>query len=226
MQRIEGNLVDNRAEQLKMDCTRGPGVGGVQGRITPGERFTISGACFGDQRGRVELAENDKLSSPVWNCPTSPWKDDEIVAEVPRVSGMPDHAMALTVVRSDGKRSVARQVSFVASRERIEVPSDMWSPPSPYHWGGETWGEYYFRLAMNRVCTVVDADAVPTVGTIQSVEWLEGLSVYPTYGWTPYEKKTGPGTGTLLVNWEPQGKEMSFELKVWASCPAGFGIHP
>ncbi len=233
LQRVEGNFVDKRAEQLKRDCTVGPAIGRIQGSITPGQTFTISGACFGNQPGSVELIGQFKTGT--LNLWFSAWKDDEIVAAMPSVSsGTLDQFVALTVIRSDRKRSAAKQASFVASRERVEVPADLWQP-SPHftskfaHDAGDVrwWARNEegspsaFHVLVNPACALDEVVAYATAGDVlQILGWEDG----PPYEanvkvkWWAYGRTWGTMEGAAYT--------VDFQLSATAYCPVGIRIRP
>jgi hypothetical protein len=124
--------------QYDWDCSKGPFAGRIDGRLRPGEPLKVTGACFGTLPGSIELIgqfhprqpESGRLKLEVYS-----WYEAEIVAATPRdVREVPDHVVTLTVIRRDGRQSAAKQLNFIAARERVEVPANFWTPMSHYTW--------------------------------------------------------------------------------------------
>jgi hypothetical protein len=242
LQRIEGSVVDRQTAAATIDCTRGPIAGRLQGRVTPGERFTIAGACFGNQPGALELI--GQFPGGTLRLDFFGWKDTEIIAATPSVRGAPDHVASITVIRPDGKRSTTKQITFTAARERVDVPAGLWSPSSQYKWSG-VWTDGYnaitdnfsgshssntgaappatFRLHVNPACWLESMNATPRIGAVTDI-----------LGW---QNSGPPNDANITVLWRSHRTEtvskyitgnetvtvydIEFNLRAWASCPIG-----
>src|SRR4051812_39451467 len=188
VERASGGMADRGTQLPSIDCSRSPLPGRMTGRLTPGEPLKIVGVCFGDAPGKIELIGQFRPSGTLTLSPLS-WRDGEIVVSTPRdVRDVADHVVSLTVVRSDGKRSSARQATFVAARERIEV-SSMWAPSPRYTWRGVYTDGYNpfkdltssyqsgsgqpppssFRLHVNPACWLDSMEANPRLGAVTDI---------------------------------------------------------
>lgn len=236
-QAASGGLLERRAADLKMNCSAlAPKITRVRGALSPNQRFAIEGMCLGPTAGAVEAI--GQFPGGNMKLVFERWSESEIVAFVPAVRGAADHAVALTVVRADGKRTPAAQANFVAARERVEVPERAWKPaprldhtdarsdsglfhlPPDWSMPGKT--GTLLAVVVNPTCALDDVVATATVGAVTRLRgWGEGA---------PHESR-------LEVVWVPRcvrTKEVivyygsteevcriAFTAKAWASCPVG-----
>jgi len=218
--------------------THAPEITRVRGALTPNQRFTIEGLCFGDSTGSVQVI--GQFAGGNMKLVFERWTDGEIVAFVPAVRGAADHAVALTVVRNDKTRSPAAQAKFVATRERIEVPGRYWSPGEYFshigvaQGGGNIFSGFTvhsasagsfttpFALSINKECALDNAAWSSTTGRVDAFNgWDEGplheakVSVI----WTP--RCTTQTTNYVVGSSSQRICSVSFNLKAWAQCPLG-----
>jgi hypothetical protein len=218
--------------------THAPEVSRVRGALTPNERFTIEGLCFGDTTGSVQVI--GQFPGGNMKLVFERWTDDEIVAFVPKVVGAADHAVALTVVRTDKTRTAAAQAKFVATRERVEVPGRYWSPSERFdhigvvQGGGNIFagftvnsasaGSYTtpFTLSINPACALDNAAWSSSVGRVDAFNgWDDGPphEAKVSVVWTP--RCTTQTTNYVFASSSQRICSMTFNLKAWAMCPLG-----
>jgi hypothetical protein len=221
-------------------CPRAPpGVERLRGRIEPGQGFTLDGHCFGADSGSIEIIGEFPGGRLV--VPFTSWRTGTIDASVPAVRGVPDHAVALTVVRADGQRSPALQAQFVASRERIELPGRYWQPQSsldatdfassdrnlfgPSMAIGTSPAEHTsnWSIELNPQCALDSMQSRASAGRVVAVTGFED----------------GPANAaTIAVRWVPvcttttddyivaesahQVCRVHIDLTAWAYCPSGW----
>lgn len=236
-------LSRNRANQsapVQVDCTQQPpNILSIQGSVAPGQQFTIIGNCFGDQNGDVKIiGQFPGGNLHVSADPAHPgitftqWSTGRIVAALPAVSGSADQAVAISVTTHTEKReSTAKQATFTAARERVEVPARLWSAPIHY--------EHIYNDADTKQNTGALANPVALSTTVNPVCALDNIEVKATTG--KIASITGwpdgpPNTSTVQITWEPQVTVTSywyaavddifssaiFDVKAWATCPVGF----
>ena len=211
----------------------------VRGFVTPNGRFTIEGSCFGPQTGRVEAI--GQFPGGKMGLVFESWSDSSITAFVPPVSGAADHAVAVTVVRTDGARSPAAQAQFIAARQQMPVPPAFWSQNPEFfaievdQGGGDIFSGYKvwgaglpqrstpFSLRINPACE------------LDSAAWSSRTGVINAFnGW---DKPGPPNTANVDVVWTPRCVtqttnyvfasssqricSVEFSLSAWAQCPVG-----
>jgi hypothetical protein len=163
--------------------------------VTSGGRFTIKGACFGDQPGKVELIGN--LPSDAQRAAFEEWTNGRIVAVMPRVSGAVDGTVAVTVTGSSGNRSAAKQAAFFVERVSVAVPAERWRPANRIYqapkWTNDIGltkdGETQLHVSVNPACWLDVAFANSRVGTVRTVAWLN-------------EEPSKPHEGGVEVGWQ------------------------
>jgi hypothetical protein len=229
-----------------IDCNKGPLVGRMQGVVSPGETISIAGACFGSTPGSIEII--GQFSGPTAGAGPMrldfvSWTDGEIVARTPPIQG-PDQVVSLTVVRADGRRSGTKPSRFVATRERVDVPSHYWQPSPRYQWRGVFERSYDmfrdnfdgtrarnsgtappsdFRLRINPACALETMEAIPRLGAVTGIQ-----------GW---DNPGPPHEASVRIMWQPRATrtrseylvgyeniyvdEIDFELRATATCPVG-----
>lgn len=133
----------NESAPVQVDCTQQPpNILAIQGSVAPGQQFTIIGNCFGDQNGDVKIiGQFPGGNLHVSNDPAHPgmtftqWSSSRIVAALPAVSGSPDQTVAISVTtHTDKRESTAKQATFTAARERVEVPARSWGSPTHFEY--------------------------------------------------------------------------------------------
>jgi hypothetical protein len=231
-----------RAEALadpKTYCrTHAPAIMGVRGALEPGRRITIEGVCFGNPGGEIEVI--GQFSGGKLKLAFERWSEIEIVAAVPPVRGAADHTVAVTVVRSDRRRTPAAQASFVATRERVEVPGRYWDPTANFTYaeiaegGGNILTGYIahgassgpsstpFALSINKAC---ELDTVVWTATVGRIDGLSGWEDGPAHqaqvsvAWTP--RCTTRTANYVFASNSHRICGVEFSLQAWAMCPAG-----
>lgn len=110
----------------KIECTdKGPpNILEVGGKLVANGRVTLTGYCFGDKPGRVEVL--GQFAGGKLVPAFSAWTKTSITIDIPTSHGVGDGNVVVTVVSADNKTSNAVQAAFVATRERVEVPDRMW----------------------------------------------------------------------------------------------------
>jgi hypothetical protein len=115
------------ASSLEIDCvSQQPNLAPPQGKLVPGTSVRLTGTCFGG-RGTVEVQGDFAGRDTLRLSPTS-WTTGAIDFLLPQLSGVRDQAVTVSVVRADGKRSLARTMPFLAQRHSVQVPAHMWTP--------------------------------------------------------------------------------------------------
>ena len=232
-------LSRNRANQsapAQVDCTQQPpNILAIQGSVAPGQQFTIIGNCFGDQNGDVKIiGQFPGGNLHVSNDPAHPgitftqWSSSRIVAALPAVSGSADQTVAISVTTNAEKReSTAKQATFTATRERVEVPARFWSGPTHYE-QIHRWDDANkplpnplpISVTVNPACALDTIEAKSTLGKITDIKgWSDGP----------------PNASTVQISWDPQRWTTTswysfidddwfgifIDVKAWANCPVG-----
>jgi hypothetical protein len=214
-----------------------PGVVRTPGLAASGDAFTVEGICFGEQSGSVELI--GQFSGGALHPAFQEWTDDRIVVVMPSVRGVPDHTMALTVVRADRNRSTAQPVKFVAARERVEVATGYWNPQGSVdqtqvsEGGGNIFSGFRavgtggtiagnFRVQVNPQCALDNLEIPSSAGRVVSVAGFEDgpmneAAVTVTYAPNCTTKTFDYVVGNDSTTW----CRIAFQLRTWAYCPAG-----
>jgi hypothetical protein len=236
---IRANRALSYTEMINYCKTHPAEISRVRGAITPNNRFTIQGMCFGDQTGAVEAI--GQFPGGKLNLVFERWTDGEITAFVPAVSGAADHTIALTVVRTDRTRSPAMQARFIATRQNMPVPPRYWSPSYDFvkidvdQGGGDifsgykSWGaglpQYVapFSLQINPNCELDSAAWSSSTGRVDAFNgWnnpgppnVANVEVV----WTP--RCVTQTTDYVFATSSQRICSVQFELKAWANCPIG-----
>jgi hypothetical protein len=219
-----------------------PKISEIQGKLMPGKRVTIWGECFGERTGRVEIIgqfPGDKLS------PTfASWDQNSIEIEIPaNIRGAGDHATTLSVTTADGKTSTSMKVPFVAARERIEVPANLWSPSAkfelvsneskPMDQNAARSGQTAMKLRITAQCALETMDAVVASGGITEINgWEQGPpnDAAVTLKWvatcsgrnaTPGSSGGFLGLGDKFGTTGYSACRVDFQTRAWAYCPVG-----
>jgi hypothetical protein len=211
-------------------CKKNPAkVLRVNGPLRPQQSFTIQGECFGDRSGTVEVSG---LPGKVL---FSEWSNHRIVATLPAVRGHTDKPVNLTVVRADKARTAPAQASFVALRERVEVPAHKWGPNGnhrrqfasattggTFHDGSIDPGGEMFRLAVNPACALVDAAWTQRVGRVTAFNgWDQGPPHAADVAIEWASKCVTSTTSFVFPLSSSRICEIAFDLQAWANCPLG-----
>lgn len=210
----------------------------VRGTITPNNRFTIDGNCFGDTTGAVEAI--GMFPGGNLRLVFERWSDSQITAFVPAVSGAPDHTIALTVVRPDKGRSPAVQARFYATRQQVVVPPRYWSPNPDFvdiqvdQGGGNIFSSYTvwgagaasrvtpFSLQINPNCELDSAAANSNTGRVEAINWDSPSSANQAnveVVWTP--RCVTQTTNYVVASSSQRICSVGFTLSAWAQCPVG-----
>ena len=213
-----------------LDCSnRSPTLFGVTGAVTPGQEITLSGACFGDQTGQVKLI--GPFPGGSLSLTFSKWSAGKIIAAVPAVRGVSDQTVAISVVTSAKVESPSKPVTFLSTRERVEVPARFWTPGTHF---GMTWqltlvdppkadtSPTQFSVTVNPACALDTMDATATVGAVTGVTgWSDGPPNAATVqvAWVPQETSTT--YYYVIVKETDHVLSTSIDVKAWASCPLG-----
>jgi hypothetical protein len=232
-----GGLIERHAAGLKLDCSAlAPKITRVRAALSPNRRVAIDGMCFGQTAGAVEAI--GQFPGGNMKLVFERWSESQVVAFVPAVRGAADHAVALTVVRADGKRTPAAQANFVAARERVEVPERAWKPAPrldhtdtrsdgglfhlPPDWSTRGKTGTPLAVAVNPACALDDVVVTATVGAVTGLRgWVEGpphesgLEV----AWAPQCTRTN--SVVLFYGSSKEVCRIAFAAKAWASCPVG-----
>jgi len=233
------------AASLEVDCvSQQPHLVQPRERLTPGSSFKLEGTCFGG-RGVIEVQGDFGRRDTLELAPTN-WTAARIDFLFPQLSGVHDQAVTVSVVRADGKRSIARVMPFVAERHLVQVPAEKWTPTASLEHtesvdfsgvdiGGAP-GVYYGQLAplslaasvaVSPLCALEGVSAISRSGSIDALE-----------GW---DRPGPPHLGSVTVKGKPicvtkvdkyefvlagysEAKEvctMAVDLSATASCPAG-----
>jgi hypothetical protein len=242
-QPILGQAPVGRAGHMGIDCTRNaPRISHVQGRVTPGARFAINGMCFGSEPGYIEII--GQFAGGSLRPPFHEWREHAIVVEMPDLSGVADHTIAVSVRRAgDRRQSTALKAHFVARRESVEVPIEWWTPTGsfflfdPQTASGGAFGSSTsfgpnverrasdFRVRINPACALETLDVPATVGAVHAVNgWERGPhnEAHVQVVWSP--RCTIHSMDYVVATQHERYCSVQFELKARAACPAGVGI--
>lgn len=232
---IQGTAANAAAAAAQIDCeTPPPRISNIQGHLTPGQPFTINGMCFGKEAGAVELIG---LPGGKINAQFTAWDAGSIRAVMPAVNGGTDQSVAVTVVRkSDRKASPAKEASFVAPRERVDVPAHAWSPAPRFHdaqslppQNGPRQGTTTFNVRVHSACALDEVSAAGTKGRVNAIN-----------GWTRNGWQARPHEASVTIPWSYAcqrretilpgapvpvvlitGCEVDFTVSATAYCPVG-----
>jgi hypothetical protein len=212
----------------------------VRGTVTPNGRFKIEGICFGDQTGSVEAI--GQFPGGNMRLVFESWSDSEIAAFVPAVSGAADHAIALTVVRTDRTRSPAIQARFVATRQQMPVAPGSWNQNPDFiaievdQGGGDIFSGYKvwgagspqrstpFSLRINPACELDSAAWSARTGRVDAFNGWDNPGPPNTANvdvvWTP--RCVTQTTNYVFASSSQRICSVEFSLSAWANCPVGF----
>ncbi len=222
-----------------VDCTQQPpAILAIEGAVGSGEQLTLVGRCFGDHVGDVKvMGQFPGGNLHVSADPLHPgvtfteWTNGRIVAALPAVTGSPDQTVAISLITHAEKReSPARQASFTAARERVEVPARLWSPSAHF--------ELMWNTADGTQINLGASNPTPFSVTVNPACYLDTMEANAASG--KVTAMTGwadgpPNAATVQVAWQPQRTVTSywysvvddvfeseiFDVKAWASCPVG-----
>jgi hypothetical protein len=235
---IKANPALSYMETLNYCKTHPAEISRVSGTVTPNGRFKIQGICFGDQTGAVEVI--GQFPGGNMRLVFERWTETEITAFVPPVSGAPDHAVAITVVRPDKTRSPAMQARFVATRQLVPVPPRLWSPDSDFikievdQGGGNIFSGYTvwgagsasrstpFSLLVNPACELDSASWASRTGRVEQFNgWENGPPNHANVEivWTP--QCTTQTTNYIFASSSQRICSIDFTVSAVANCPAG-----
>jgi hypothetical protein len=211
----------------------------VRGVVTPNNRFTIDGVCFGTQAGNVEAI--GQFPGGKMRLAFESWNDSQIVAFMPAVSGAADHSMAVTVQRADQARSPAAQAQFIAARQQVPVPPGFWSQNPNFvaievaEGGGDIFQGYLvfgagspqrstpFTVRVNPACALDSAAWSSRTGRVDAFNgWdnpgppnIANVDVV----WTP--RCVTQTTNYIFASSSQRVCSVEFALSATASCPVG-----
>lgn len=232
------------ASKLKMDCeTREPRLHVVRGRISSAQQFTVEGACLGTYPGSLELI--GQFPGGTLKPTIVLWGPSAIVASIPTLYGVPDHPVALSVVRApDQKRSDAKRFDYVAERKTVPIPAGNFSPSTHYTHEYSDWVHDKSRRILKRTpelavfevrkhpaCALETVSAVAQVGRVESIEGSDPVPMDPariTVKWDWHCKYTFTerpklerelGFGGVVRS--DTSCNAAFDVQAWASCPVG-----
>jgi hypothetical protein len=227
--------IHDRAAYCK---SHAPEITRVRGALSPNQRFTIEGLCFGATNGAVQVI--GQFPGGNMKLVFERWADGEIVAFVPAVRGAADHAVAVTVVRADKTPTAAAQAYFVAARERVEVPGRYWQPGEHFTQidvaagGGNIFSGYVipgsqpvsyatpFVLSINTACALDDAAWTSSTGRVLAFNgWENGPphEAKVSVAWSP--RCTTHTTDYIVATNSQTVCSVGFSVKAWAQCPLG-----
>ena len=231
----------NVGSKLKEDCeTREPRLHVVRGRISSGQQFTVEGACLGTPAGVLEMI--GQFPGGTLTPTIVSWDPWSIVASMPKLQGIADHVVALSVVRStDRKRSDAKRFDYVAAREIVEIPAANFSPTSNYVRKHHDWhrgsarqakqprpGPIVFQVNKHPACTLDKMEAVGRVGTVWSIDGSDpgnspakitvNFHWHCKYEFTEYRLAKYGFEDDIRSD---TNCEVAFNVRAWASCPVG-----
>jgi hypothetical protein len=213
-----------------VDCTQeAPKILKIDGSIASGQQFTLLGNCFGEQTGDVKII--GQFAGGNMHVTFAQWTTGRIVAALPAVSGAPDQTVAVSVINREKVESTAKQSTFIAARERVEVPGRLWTPTAhfEYLFNNADSGTYVnagatsptrFDVTINPACALDNMSVRTTVGKVTAIDgWEDGP----------------PNASTVQIHWEPQETQTTytfsvvsdilvssiFDVKAWANCPVG-----
>lgn len=226
----------------KLACTHNgpPELTDTSGAIAPGARITLSGYCFGERMGRVEII--GQFPGGALRPTFVSWQTTAIELTIPAdVRGAGDHVVAITVIASDGRPSPALQGRFVAARDRVAVPADRWLPGATQEMMSVedvSWtsnrafaGTAERTVRIHRECRLTDMVTTVIAGV---VDRIDGFDAGPPHEATVRIAWHGACTGsTVRTQYDyflvALGDDISFksacriafEAKATADCPAG-----
>jgi hypothetical protein len=223
-----------------------PKISEVVGRLKPGSKFSVWGRCFGVRPGRVEII--GQFPGGKLTVPFTAWDMSGVDLEMPaNIRGASDHAVAVTIITADGKTTPAMQASFVAARERIEVPDRLWSPAAGFELAStvETLntangtssvnpaasGQIAKSLRVNPQCALDNMDAMVLSGSVSQIRgWELGPAneATVTIDWigtcirstttTSYHYVIAQVGDDISVS---SACRVAFQARAWAYCPVG-----
>ena len=221
-----------------------PKISESPGKLKAGGTASLSGQCFGDRPGKVELI--GQFPGGKLTLPFMAWDNNAIELSIPMtIRGAADHVVAVTVVTAEGRTSTAMQAQFVAARERVEVPERLWSPSADFDFsatsatrdlvGPEDVNEAHAghaakTLRVQPQCALDTMDAVVISGGISQIRgWEEGPAneAAVTIDWvgTCVNTKSTSSYNYMLVEGSDvitkSACRVAFQARAWAYCPAG-----
>lgn len=168
----------------KLHCTHKgpPDLVEISGSLTPGGKLALSGYCFGDRTGRVELI--GQFPGGLLRSSFLSWDMTSIELAIPAdIRGAIDHFVAVTVIGADGRRSPAMQARFVAARERVPVPPDRWKPEAKFElmsvvddifpMNKASSGKSAKSVRVQRECNLTDMEVLAVAGTVERIEGFD-----------------------------------------------------
>jgi hypothetical protein len=166
---------------------------------------------------------------------------------MPPVRGVQDQRLAMTVIRkADRKTSPAREVTFVAAKGVVPVPSDRWSPSARFvksqvrydveerDWLGHPTPEYgtgrmqpgiaQVRAQINPACALDAMGATPNSGGVRRiVGWENGPphQADVSLEWYPGCTIRTESSRVTSEMWRTYICEIDFTVNATAYCPIG-----
>lgn len=244
-QSVSGNKEVVSLASLRCPDKGLPKISEVGGKLKAGGKASVSGQCFGDRPGRVEVI--GQFPGGKLTLAFTAWDPNTVELEIPAtIRGAPDHTVSITVVTVDGKASPAMQAQFVAARERVEVPEGLWSPAADFDFSAtaETSklidpneaNEAYAGHTVKTVrvqpqCALDTMDAIVHSGSISQIRgWEEGPpnEASVTIDWlgtctdtkttTSYYYGIVEGAQDISIK---SACRVAYQARAWANCPAG-----
>lgn len=244
--------VDTRGSDLSMDCGRfGPMLNNTGGRLTPGETLTLHGSCFGTRRGTVEMHGHFGSPGASVRLSVMRWNENAIDVRATHMEGVHDQKVTVAVVRADGERSLDREVTFTALRDRVAVPAERWSPGATFErsavfdatavninvGSGATIGSdrlpasgpvtFDAGVRITPGCALDEVGVIPRIGTLQSVD---GWDVAGPAHEGAVRVQAMPVCKTRIYKHDMafivagSGKKacsVALDVRAWAFCPRG-----
>jgi hypothetical protein len=235
-----------------MDCGRfGPMLNNTGGRLTPGETLTLHGSCFGTRRGTVEMHGHFGSPGASVRLSVMRWNENAIDVRATHMEGVHDQKVTVAVVRADGERSLDREVTFTALRDRVAVPAERWSPGATFErsavfdatavninvGSGATIGSdrlpasgpvtFDAGVRITPGCALDEVGVIPRIGTLQSVD---GWDVAGPAHEGAVRVQAMPVCKTRIYKHDMafivagSGKKacsVALDVRAWAFCPRG-----
>jgi hypothetical protein len=221
-------MQNSEIPKIKDCATSQPTIFRVTGSMSPGKSFTLEGYCFGDQIGTVKI--NGAFPAGAPQLVFTQWQGGKIKITVPAVTGAADQQVFVSVVTTNKHESAAKPIAFVATRQRMEVPAQYWTPGAHY---AQTWDNLKPRspaassptpmsVTVNAACALSDMTSTATVGRVTAINgWSDGPPNVSNVqiAWDGQITITNINMGFHVAGWEVGS--VAFDVKAWADCPVG-----